>query len=80
MAFLNPSVYVKTKDGETKTRPFCKTAKMLKKITAEIKAAVMLIVTENLTALRTLFRSVTNSVSKSIGKHQNAVWQNKDKD
>ncbi len=52
---------------------------MLKKITAEIKAAVMLIVAENLTALRAFFKNVTNSVSKSIGEHQDAIWQNKKK-
>ena len=77
MTLVNPSVYVKTKGDKAETRPIQKAAKMLKKITAEIKAAVMLIVAENLTALRTFFKNVTNSVSKSIGEHQDAIWQNK---
>ena len=74
MALLNPSVYVKAK-----TRPIWKTAKMLKKITTKIRAAVMLIVVENLTALRTFFKNITNSVCKSVGKHQDAIWQSKKK-
>ena len=52
---------------------------MSKKITAGIKAAVVLIVAENVTALRTLLKNATNLVSKSVGKHQNAIWQNRKK-
>ncbi len=50
---------------------------MTKKITAEIRAAIMLIVTEDLAALRAFFKNVTISVSKSVGKYQEAIWQNK---
>ena len=77
MALLNPSVYVKAKGTRKKTRPVWKTAKMLKKITTEIRAALILIVAENLAALRNFFKSITNSVCKSFGKHQDAIWQSK---
>jgi hypothetical protein len=50
---------------------------MSKKISTEIRAAIALIVTEDLTALRAIFKNVTNSVSKSSGKYQEAIWQNK---
>jgi hypothetical protein len=42
-----------------------KAGKMLKKVTTDIKAAVMLIATEDLTALRMFAKNVTNSVFKS---------------
>jgi len=70
---------VKSESDKAEKRPIRKATKMLKKITTEIKAAVMLIIAENLTTLRTLFKNVTNSVSKSIGKHQDAIWQNEKK-
>ncbi len=38
---------------------------MLKKVTTDIKAAVLLIVTENVAALRMFVKNVTNSVFKS---------------
>jgi hypothetical protein len=38
---------------------------MLKKVTADIKAAVLLIVTENVAALRMFVKNVKNSVFKS---------------
>ncbi len=41
---------------------------MLKKVTTDIKAAVVLIVTENLTALRMFVKNVTNSVFKFVSK------------
>ena len=71
----------------TKTCPYGKTeivsiekaAKMLRKITTGIRAAVVLIVAEDVTALRALLKSTTNLVSKSIAKHQNAIWQDKKK-
>ena len=50
---------------------------MSKKISAEIKAAIALIVTEDITALRAFFKNVTNSVSKSSGKYQESILQNK---
>ncbi len=50
---------------------------MLKKVTTDIKAAVVLIVTENLTALRMFVKNATNSVIKFVSKHQNAMWRDK---
>jgi len=50
---------------------------MLKKVTTDIKAAVVLIVTENRTALRMFAKNVTNSVFKSTAKHQGAKWRDK---
>lgn len=50
---------------------------MLKKVTTDIKAAVVLIVTENLTALRMFFKNVTNSVLKFVSKYENAIWPDK---
>ena len=41
---------------------------MLKKVTTDVKAAVVLIVTENLTALRMFVKNVTNSIFKSASK------------
>lgn len=40
---------------------------MKNKMINDIKAAVVLIIAENLTALRNVFNLVTNSVSKSLG-------------
>jgi len=48
---------------------------MLKKVTTDIKAAIVLIVTENVTALRMFVKNITNS--KSTTKHQNVMWRNK---
>jgi len=50
---------------------------MLKKVTANIKAAVVLIVTENVTALRMFVKNVTNSVFKFVSKHQDVTWGDK---
>ncbi len=51
---------------------------MLKKVTTDIKAAVVLIVTENLTALRMFVKNVTNSVFKFVSKkHQKAMRRDK---
>jgi hypothetical protein len=47
-----------------------KQEKMLKKVTTDIKAAFVLIATEDLTALRMFAKNVTNSVFKSTAKHQ----------
>ena len=52
-----------------------KAVKMLKKVTTDIKAAFVLIATENLTALRMFAKNVTNSVFKSTAKHQGAKWR-----
>jgi len=43
---------------------------MLKKVTTDIKAAFVLIATEDLTALRMFAKNVTSSVFKSTAKHQ----------
>jgi len=56
-----------------------KAAKMLRKITTGIRAAVVLIVAENVTALRNLLKNTTNLVFKSGAKHQDAIWQSKKK-
>jgi hypothetical protein len=50
---------------------------MLKKVTTDIKAAVVLIVTENVTALRGFIRNLTNSIFKSAPKRRNAKQQDK---
>jgi len=51
----------------------------VKKITGEIRAAIMLIVTEDIAALRTVARNATNLICKSIGKHQSTICQDKKK-
>ena len=48
---------------------------MLKKVTTDIKAAVVLIVTENLTALRMFVKNVTNSVFKFEASKSDAPGQ-----
>ncbi len=50
---------------------------MMKKVTADIKAAIVLIVTENIAALRMFIRHLTNSIFKSAPKQQNTKWQDK---
>lgn len=40
---------------------------MKKKINADIKAAVLLIIAENIVALRNVFRAVITSISKTMG-------------
>jgi len=52
---------------------------MLKKVTTDIKAAVLLIVTENVTALRMFVKNVTNSAAHFVSKHRNAMWQHRKK-
>jgi hypothetical protein len=50
---------------------------MLKKVTTDIKAAIVLIVTENVAALRMFFRNLTKSIFKSAPKRRNAKLQDK---
>jgi hypothetical protein len=50
---------------------------MLKKVSTDIKAAVGLIVTENVTALRGLSKNLSNSIFKSSSKRQNVKQQGK---
>ena len=50
---------------------------MPKKVTTDLKAAVVLIVTENLTALRMFVKNVKKSVFKFVSKHQNPVPRDK---
>jgi hypothetical protein len=52
---------------------------MLKKVTANIKAAISLIVNEDITALRTFTKNTTDSLFRFIGKGQSEVWRNKKK-
>jgi hypothetical protein len=49
---------------------------MLKKVTTDVKAAIVLIATENVTALRMFFRNLTKSI-KSAPKRRNAKGQDK---
>ena len=50
---------------------------MPKKVTTDVKAAVVLIVTENLTALRMFVKNVKSSVVKFVSKHQKAMHRDK---
>ena len=50
---------------------------MLKKVTSDVKAAIVLIATENVTALRMFFRNLTKSIFKSAPKRRNAKGQDK---
>jgi hypothetical protein len=52
---------------------------MVKRITGEIRAAIILIVTEDIAALRTLAKNATNLISKPLGKHQTTICQDKKK-
>lgn len=52
-------------------------AKMMKKVTGEIRAAFALIVSENLAVLRTLPKNVTNLASKCGNIVKNAQQKNK---
>jgi hypothetical protein len=71
---LNPSICVRAKPEQGQIG---KAEKMLKKVTTNIKAAVVLIVTENVAALRMFVKNVTNSVFKSISKRQDAKLRGK---
>jgi hypothetical protein len=50
---------------------------MLKKVTTDIKAALVLIVTENVAVLRTFIRNLTNSIVKSSTKRRNVKRRDK---
>ena len=52
---------------------------MKKKSVPGIKAAVMLILAENLVALRAVVKTVINSVSKSLGAGENEILRDKRK-
>lgn len=47
-----------------------KETEMLKKIKTDLRAVVMLIATENLSALRALLKNIKNLASKSIHLHR----------
>lgn len=49
----------------------------MKKLMADIKAAVMLIVTENRAALQTLVREVTSLLSRSLAARRDSMAQDK---
>jgi len=68
---------MRTRPGTIKTEANWESSKMLKKVTTDIKAAVVLIVTENLTALRMFVKNVTNSVFKFVSKHRKAMCRDK---
>ena len=48
---------------------------MKKKITTDIKAAVMLIITDDIVALRNVIRTILKSASKSLGVNGGSVFQ-----
>jgi hypothetical protein len=52
-------------------------SKMLKKVTTDFKAAIILIVTENVAALRMFSRNFTKSIFKTAPKRRNAKQQDK---
>ena len=52
---------------------------MKNKIIIDIKAAVMLIIAENLTALRTVIKTVIDSICKSLNVREDAILQGKEK-
>lgn len=70
MLVLYPSLYVRTRPGTIIKEANRGNSKMLKKVTTDVKAAVVLIVTENLTALRMFVKNATNSVVRFVSKHQ----------
>lgn len=43
-------------------------SKMFRKVTTDIKAAILLIVTENVVALRSFVKNLTKSIFKSASK------------
>ncbi|MCX5637410.1 MAG: hypothetical protein NTX52_06925 [Planctomycetota bacterium] len=49
----------------------------MKKLMADIRAAVMLIVTENRTALQSLVRDVTSLLSRSFSVRRDSASQDK---
>jgi hypothetical protein len=44
-----------------------------KKINTDIKAAVMLIIAENIIALRNVIRTIITSISKSVGVNRRSI-------
>lgn len=46
---------------------------MKKKINTDIKAAVMLIIAEDIVALRNVIRTVIKSISKSVGVNEGSI-------
>jgi len=50
-----------------------------KKINTDIKAAVMLIIAEDIIALRNVIRTIIKSASKSLGVNGGSVFQGKKK-
>ena len=56
-----------------------KALRMLKKIAANIKAAILLIVNEDIAAIRTFTKQTADSFLRFIGRGQSEVWRNKKK-
>jgi len=53
--------------------------KMAKKVHSEVKAAVLLIIQENLSALKDVFTNHGNSISKSVSQNQGPTRPNNKK-
>lgn len=56
-----------------------KALRMLKKVTANIKAAILLIVNEDLAAMRTFAIKTADLLFRLIGRGQSEVWRNRKK-
>jgi hypothetical protein len=52
---------------------------MFKRVASNIKAAVSLIVNEDIAALRTFAKNAIGSVFRFIGRGQSEVWRNRKK-
>ena len=52
-------------------------SKMLRKVTTDVKAAIALIVTENVTALKGFNRNLSKSIFKSAPKQRNIKQQDR---
>jgi len=61
---------VETQCAKTKTGVVQKGAKMLKQIMIDIRAALMLIASEDINALRVLFKNLATLASKSACVHK----------
>jgi hypothetical protein len=56
-----------------------KALRMLKNFAANIKAAILLIVNEDIAAIRTFAKQTADSFLRFIGRGQSEVWRNKKK-
>jgi len=58
---------MEAKRNQIKSRVFEGAIKVKKKFSTDIKAAFMLIIAENIIALRNVIRTLIESISKSVG-------------